>query len=196
MMDGFKIALKIKAKNGVLQEFIDRAGWTQADFSREVGICQQKVGEWFNMTNYPKSPEVMMRVSELVGKAPEDIFPSVLMAKDWLDGRRYKKTIYRTIDIECIQCRDISQLPAPDIMSEKKKEEIDKSIYKALKTLTEREQEVLRLRFGLDCNEHTLKDVGELLGICGQRVMQVEAKALRKLRHPRRFGIIKAAIRE
>ena len=198
-MDGFKIALKIKAKNGVLQEFIDRMGWSQAEFSRRVGRDQSTVCDWFNMIDYPKTPEMMMRVSELVGKAPEDIFPSALMTKDWLDGWRYKKTLYKTIDIgKCINCGvGINQLPAPETISEKKKEEIDKSIYKALKTLTEREQEVLRLRFGIgfDC-EHTLDVVAEKIGVTRERIRQVEAKALRKLRHPERSGIIKAAIRE
>lgn len=61
-------------------------------------------------------------------------------------------------------------------------------IREVLKTLTPREQEVLRLRFGLDDgNTHTLEEVGSRFGVTRERIRQIEAKALRKLRHPTRI---------
>lgn len=58
-------------------------------------------------------------------------------------------------------------------------------IRKSLASLTEREQHVLSLRFGLDDGEgRTLAEVGEKIGVTRERVRQIEAKALRKLRHP------------
>jgi RNA polymerase primary sigma factor len=59
-------------------------------------------------------------------------------------------------------------------------------IRSALMYLNERERQVLELRFGLlDGRDHTLEEVGQRLGVTRERVRQIEAKALRKLRHPR-----------
>ena len=61
-----------------------------------------------------------------------------------------------------------------------------------LSTLTEREQKVLRLRFGLDDGRpRTLEEVGRQFNVTRERIRQIEAKALRKLRHPGRSKILK-----
>ncbi|MCD6129988.1 MAG: RNA polymerase sigma factor RpoD [Deltaproteobacteria bacterium] len=60
-------------------------------------------------------------------------------------------------------------------------------IDEVLGTLTEREQRVLRMRFGIgEDGEHTLEEVGKVLGVTRERVRQIEAKAIKKLRHPKR----------
>jgi RNA polymerase primary sigma factor len=57
----------------------------------------------------------------------------------------------------------------------------------ALEALTEREREVLEMRFGLkDGQDHTLEEVGQHFRVTRERIRQIEAKALRKLRHPTR----------
>lgn len=68
---------------------------------------------------------------------------------------------------------------------------IDKGLSRAingvLSTLTEREAKVLRMRFGIDMNtDHTLEEVGKQFDVTRERIRQIEAKALRKLRHPNR----------
>ena len=60
-------------------------------------------------------------------------------------------------------------------------------LVEVLETLTEREQKVLRLRFGLDDGKNrTLEEVGKVFNVTRERIRQIEAKALRKLRHPSR----------
>lgn len=64
---------------------------------------------------------------------------------------------------------------------------LKEQIRSALGVLSEREREVLEMRFGLsDGQDHTLEEVGKHLGVTRERIRQIEAKALRKLRHPTR----------
>ena len=61
-----------------------------------------------------------------------------------------------------------------------------------LDTLTSREEKVLRLRFGLDDGRpRTLEEVGKVFNVTRERIRQIEAKALRKLRHPSRSKKLK-----
>ena len=61
-----------------------------------------------------------------------------------------------------------------------------------LKTLTEREEKVLRLRFGIDDGQSlTLEEVGKIFGVTRERIRQIESKALRKLKHPSRSKKLK-----
>ena len=65
-------------------------------------------------------------------------------------------------------------------------------IAEVLLTLTEREEKVIRLRFGLDDGKSkTLEEVGQIFGVTRERIRQIEAKALRKLRHPSRSRKLK-----
>ncbi|MBP3461480.1 MAG: RNA polymerase sigma factor RpoD [Bacilli bacterium] len=65
-------------------------------------------------------------------------------------------------------------------------------ISEVLQTLTEREEKVIRLRFGLeDGKSRTLEEVGQMFGVTRERIRQIEAKALRKLRHPSRSRKLK-----
>jgi RNA polymerase primary sigma factor len=62
-----------------------------------------------------------------------------------------------------------------------------------LKTLTPREEKIVRMRFGLeDGSEHTLEEVGQNFAVTRERIRQIEAKALRKLRHPSRSYRLRA----
>jgi len=65
-----------------------------------------------------------------------------------------------------------------------------------LEGLTAREAKVLRMRFGIDMNtDHTLEEVGKQFDVTRERIRQIEAKALRKLRHPNRNGVLKEYIK-
>ena len=64
---------------------------------------------------------------------------------------------------------------------------LKEQLVEVLGTLTEREQKVLRLRFGMDDGRaRTLEEVGKEFNVTRERIRQIEAKALRKLRHPSR----------
>ena len=66
-----------------------------------------------------------------------------------------------------------------------------------LKTLSQREEKIIRLRFGMDDgNERTLEEVGHNFEVTRERIRQIEAKALRKLRHPSRSYRLKTFLEE
>jgi RNA polymerase primary sigma factor len=69
---------------------------------------------------------------------------------------------------------------------------LDEELNRILGTLTSRQQEVLRLRFGLGGGQaHTLDEVGRIMGVTRERIRQIEEKALRRLRHPSRSRILR-----
>ncbi len=69
---------------------------------------------------------------------------------------------------------------------------LHEQLLEVLETLTEREQKVLKLRFGLeDGHPRTLEEVGKEFNVTRERIRQIEAKALRKLRHPSRSKKLK-----
>ena len=79
--------------------------------------------------------------------------------------------------------------PSDAVINLNLKEQTDQ----VLKTLTPREEKVIKMRFGLvDGNEHTLEEVGQMFAVTRERIRQIEAKALRKLRHPSRSRKLKA----
>ena len=76
-------------------------------------------------------------------------------------------------------------------------EMLKEELNNVLSTLTEREEEVLRLRFGLyDGQCRTLEEVGQIFGVTRERIRQIEAKALRKLKHPSRSRKLKDFLTE
>ena len=81
--------------------------------------------------------------------------------------------------------------PAESVISGSLSEQTEK----ALATLTPREEKVLRMRFGIGENsDHTLEEVGQSFDVTRERIRQIEAKALRKLRHPSRSKKLRAFI--
>src|SRR5947208_6955264 len=79
--------------------------------------------------------------------------------------------------------------PSDAVINLNLKEQTDQ----VLKTLTPREEKVIKMRFGVgDGSEHTLEEVGQSFAVTRERIRQIEAKALRKLRHPSRSRKLRA----
>jgi RNA polymerase primary sigma factor len=79
---------------------------------------------------------------------------------------------------------DVDALEPLDAAS---REMLRETVQHALAALSERERQVLELRFGLvDGKDHTLEEVSRYFNVTRERIRQIEAKALRKLRHPTR----------
>ncbi|WP_372947021.1 RNA polymerase sigma factor RpoD/SigA [Mariniphaga sp.] len=70
-------------------------------------------------------------------------------------------------------------------------ESLAREIHRALATLTEREADIIRLFFGIGCQEMTLEEIGERFGLTRERVRQIKEKAIRRLRHTSRSKLLK-----
>ena len=82
-------------------------------------------------------------------------------------------------------------------VDEATKHNLTESTRGVLGSLTAREAKVLRMRFGIDMNtDHTLEEVGKQFDVTRERIRQIEAKALRKLRHPTRSDHLRSFIDE
>ncbi|MBE0653527.1 MAG: sigma-70 family RNA polymerase sigma factor [Bacteroidales bacterium] len=71
------------------------------------------------------------------------------------------------------------------------KESLAREIERALATLTERERDIIRLFFGINCQDMTLEEIGEKFGLTRERVRQIKEKAIRRLRHTSRSKLLK-----
>lgn len=70
-------------------------------------------------------------------------------------------------------------------------ESLSTEVERALATLTERECDIIRLFFGINCQEMTLEEIGEKFGLTRERVRQIKEKAIRRLRHSSRSKLLK-----
>lgn len=71
-------------------------------------------------------------------------------------------------------------------------ESLAKEIDRALATLTERERDIVKLFFGIACQDNTLEEIGDKFGLTRERVRQIKEKAIRRLRHSSRSKLLKS----
>ncbi len=82
-----------------------------------------------------------------------------------------------------------AMVPHDEIISN----DLTEHMNEVLSTLSPREEKVLRMRFGIgEAKDHTLEEVGAFFNVTRERIRQIEAKALRKLRHPKRCQKLKS----
>lgn len=179
----FKIDIVVSAKHHALREFRQKNGFTQKDLGRLLGVGQSLITAWENFRSYPKKSEIMETLCDWLKMSPEDLFPVFIRDSNFLKLRK-RMTFVRAVDLRRLEAREIPLLPSAEEVYEKV--ELAEKVKQALGTLTLREQEVIRKRFGFDGKQMTLKEIGKEFGVGGQRILQIEDKALRKLRHPYR----------
>ena len=102
------------------------------------------------------------------------------------NGEGGRETIrLKDIDPELVRLMEIT--PYDEFLPDDLKEKLEI----AIKMLDPKQEEILRLRFGFQDDELTLEEVGEIFSLTRERIRQLEAKALRKMRHPIRSGKLK-----
>lgn len=176
--------LTVKVRNNRILKAIEAVGGTPGGkWCAANGLNYVSVNELINLTSSPLNKvdgTLTLNASllcDVLGKLPEDL---------WSNEQLYP-LVKNFSEMEMDYGQVCALLPSseqsylPDF-SEMEEAETTKLVDEALGCLTSREAKVLRLRFYEDM---TLAAIGEQLGVQQERVRQIEAKALRKLRHPR-----------
>jgi RNA polymerase sigma factor (sigma-70 family) len=192
-----KLTAVTKIKNGALWEALKAFGGTQKAFAEFLGVDPQSLNTWLGLRAIPnlkrsrkRDPEKWQSIEDklitLAGVFLEDIFPQELIGSEFL---KHTKTIEIAREVETIRLidapREFLQIEATqesDLIHSELAERLDT----ALKSLTPRQEKILKMRFGLDDKESTLQECGENFAITRERARLIEMKALSKLRMPSR----------
>jgi len=189
-----RIRVITRFKNEHFIEARERAGFaTQTDMARMTSLTQSSISAYENFRDYPRSVEMRQRVETATGRLFEELFPAVYC--DAVD-RKLGRPVQRVLTL-----RELPEWTQPKMIVERSPEdlydvkELKPRIMEALETLTERERKVLKMRFGIGeygyGREHTLEEIAELFRLTRERIRAIEAKALRKLKHPSRSRELK-----
>ena len=116
--------------------------------------------------------------------------PSIYTITQKSEAYKYQKedAIFKSVDLSNANKLE-SDLNLDEVVA---KNQLKEKITSILSTLTPREERVIRMRFGIGLNtDYTLEEVGQQFSVTRDRIRQIEAKALRKLRHPSRGDVLK-----
>lgn len=154
----------------------ERKGWSRKELSERSGISYSLLS---NMENgYQRCTE---RTGTAIALAL-DVRPRDLT----LPGGRSPSGSVEW-NCECVSLETIPDPPSTNgVLQEVYQADLREAIRTLLHTLTYRERRILSMRFGLDGNPHTLEETGKLCGVSRERIRQIEAQALGRLRHPLR----------
>lgn len=184
--------LDLKIKNGRLWRAMQEFGYeTVADLSRATGICQTLLGKYLNLKQTPygkngRPKKTADQLSEHFAMPISDLFPD-----EFLYRPVEKNTFTSLVSHEQVmRLTGSSSSYQPDEIIE---QETDRhNLAMVIESLTEREQMVIRRRFGLNgSGGQTLREIADDFGVTHERIRQIEAKAIRKLRNPSRSELIR-----
>jgi RNA polymerase sigma factor (sigma-70 family) len=126
------------------------------------------------------------------------VLPTDLWTSEQLTLKLKRNTAQRDVSSEGMRAalgmhaEELLELMKPDDPDEAVlKHEMVSLVEAQLESITPREALVLRMRYGIGCEEHTLDEVGEKFDVTRERIRQIEAKALRKMKHPSRADVLR-----
>ncbi len=184
-----QVWVKAKLVNHNFLEAIHAKGFkTVAEFCREYHFTQTVIGEFVNLKATPRSKELCDRLEFSLCQPIDHLFPSDLVE---MVSKNPKTRFYFHKDVEMLCLEQLSQKEL--CYEPKNNQEVYAGLESAITSLTEREEKLIRYRYGLNEKREgkSLDECGSMLGVTRERARQIEAKALRKLRHPTRVKIIK-----
>ena len=181
----FRVGMKVRLFNWSLDRAIKAKGWTRREAAAACGVHWQTLSKWLGLKSYPREAKAL-EVSLVLGVSDEILFPAeikgfrITKQSEPVSFGREEALAFGMLAQEVDPERVTIQESLTDVIDE------------AMQGLNERQQFVLRMRFGLDGEgARTLTELATILGATRERIRQIEAKALRLLRHPSRIKILR-----
>jgi len=170
-----------KEKESPIGEYRVDKGLTINEFCAATGVKQVQYSAFQNGMESPinektgQIKEAAQKICDFLGISVEIAFPRYF-CKIFKDGDGFT---------EC-QLKSILNFQTCNADTSTTAWQLNREVRRVLATLTPREEKVLRLRFGIDANDHTLEEVGDGFNVSRSMIRIIESRALRKLRHPSR----------
>ena len=191
----------IKVRNNRLITLIEEQYGNVAQFCKTHKMSPQKVGDYCNFKETPLRQgknsggigwkESAEKIADALGVLPDEIWP------EHMQELKLKVNTGHTAVSSNMMSTLLGAERKADPVLAYEKEETEGVIAHVLRGLTDREQKVLALRYGLGGGDPmTFDETGEAIDLSRERVRQIEAKALRKMRHPSRSDKLKTFLEE
>ncbi|MCH7570377.1 MAG: sigma-70 family RNA polymerase sigma factor, partial [Deltaproteobacteria bacterium] len=182
--------VEIKVRNGRILRRMNALGiFTVAELCRRAGLMTQQaaVGNIINLKSLPYGKlgewrSVVLKIADVLTCLPEDLFSHEQATMRLQSNFAYMEMTSAELS-HVLEHRESTMLP-PDKKIEH--EEINGALEKMIETLSQRDQIVLRGRFGLDGEVKTLDELSETFNVSRERIRQIEAGAISKMRLPQR----------
>ena len=194
--------VKVTVRNNLLLSAIEEAGYkSQSEFARAAGLNATEVNSLVAMRKAPIGTdgafiEPAKVIMEVLGACPTDLW-----TEEQLTTELRRNTVEKELSREAVMmalemnCQNLVAIEAVEKHLEE--DDFKRVMNDTLDSLTPRESKILRLRFGLDMDEEcTSEKIGSMFDITKSRIGQIEAKALRKMRHPSRSDNLKQFLEE
>jgi len=191
--------IKVTVRNNLILNAIENAGHKSvAAFCKSIGMAPQKVTELIAMRKPPLNTNG--EFSHMAKLLMEELcaLPTDLWTSEQLTLKLKRNTAQRDVSSEGMRAalgmhaEEMLELMKPDAPDEAVlKHEMVNLMEEQLESLSPRESKILRMRFGIGCEEHTCEEIGDMFGLTKTRILQIEAKALRHLKHPSRSDTLR-----
>lgn len=179
MKDEYNITLKIR--NNLLLQAFKKVGEVPGEIlARKIGISYGVLNQYISLKlspidNNDEYRESAYKICGFLNMSPNEL---------WTD-EQLTPLDKHTVELTATYEQMTAYLPSyGDVTAKLERDDLQRETEAMLDTLTPLQKRVIDLRFGLTGKEHVLKEVSDEIGLSVERIRQIEAKALRKLRHP------------
>jgi len=191
--------IKVTVRNNLILNAIEAAGYKSvSEFCRAASLPKTALTEIIAMRRPPinQTGEFSENAKALMEELC--LLPTDLWTTEQLTLKLKRNSAQRDVSAEGMRAalgmhaEELLELMKPDAPDEAVlKHEMVSVVEEQLESLSPRQALVLRMRYGIGCEEHTLDEVGEKFDLTRERIRQIEAKALRLLKHPKRSDTLR-----
>ena len=180
----YRVTVKVRNAR-IINALAEMGEVVGAKVSAKIGISYGKLLALSNLTISPidkdgnVTPEVL-KICDFTNKMPLELFSPDQIVPLETNTAEVEMT---ADEVETLMLSSYGSHNPEKLLSDSQSAQAIKDL---LDTLSPRESKILQLRYGMDCDTHTYEEIGKVFEVTKDRIRQIEAKALRKMRHPSR----------